>query len=224
MTGIEAQEIILGIYTYKGINRIAAACKDFAGGGSFLQGFASLKNQIIDSGSNKLGTELEDILEAIEKQAFLDPAMLTSHFWKMLAVDVFVGDWDRHNGNWDFLYNEEKDELKLAPIFGCGSCLFPQADEETLKLCLKNEREFKSRIYDFPTSSIKLSGRRINYYSFIKSHAYKGRDEAFARMKGKTNLAKINELIDDLPCITDARKTFLKKNLKARLEAFYINT
>ena len=144
MTGIEAQEIILGIYTYKGINRIAAACKDFAGGGSFLQDFASLKNQIIHSGSNKLGTELEDILEAIEKQAFLDPAMLTSHFWEMLAVDAFIGDWDRHNRNWGFLYNEEKDELKLAPIFGCGSCLFPQADEETLKLCLKTKENSKA--------------------------------------------------------------------------------
>ncbi len=222
MAGIIAQETILGIYTYKGINRIAVACKDFTGGGSVLQDFASLKNQIIDSGSNGLGTELEDILEAIEKQTFLDPAMLTSHFWDMFAIDAFIGNWDRHNGNWGFLYNEEKDELKVAPIFDCGSCLFPQADEETLKLCLKNEREFKSRIYDFPTSSIKLSGRRINYYNFIKSHAYKGCDEAFAKMKGKINLAEINELIDDLPCITDARKTFLKKILKARFETFYI--
>ena len=222
MTGIEAQETILGVYTYKGINRIAVACKDFTVGGFVLQDFAYLKNQIIDSASNGLGTELDDILEAIERQTFFDPGMLASHFWNMFAIDALIGNWDRHNGNWGFLYNEEKDELKLAPIFDCGSCLFPQADENTLKLCLKDERNFKSRIYDFPTSSIKLNDRRINYYNFINSHAYKGCDEAFMRMKDKIDLPKINDLIDDVPCINDTHKTFLKKILKARFETFYI--
>ncbi len=222
MVGIEAQETILGVYTYKGIDRIAVACKDFTGTGFVLQDFASLKNQIIDSSSNGLGTELEDILEAIEKQTFLDPKALASHFWSIFAIDALIGNWDRHNGNWGFLYNEVKDELKLAPIFDCGSCLFPQADENMFKLCLRSEREFKSRIYDFPTSSVKLNGRRINYFNFIKSHTYKGCDEAFVVMKDRVDLARIDELIDDVPCATDAHKTFLKKILKSRFETFFV--
>ena len=220
--GIETQETILGVYTYKGTDRIAVACKDFTSNGFILQDFASLKNQIIDSASNGLGTELDDILEAIEKQTFLNQRTLANHFWNIFAIDALIGNSNRHNGDWGFLYNEEKDDLKLAPIFDCGSCLFPQADENTLKLCLKDERNFKSRIYDFPTSSIKLNNRRINYYNFINSHAYKGCDEAFMRMKDKIDLSKINNLIDEIPCITDTHKTFLKKILKARFETFYI--
>ena len=35
----------------------------------------------------------------------------------MFVVDAFIGNWDRHNGNWGFLYNQETDKLEIAPIF-----------------------------------------------------------------------------------------------------------
>ena len=51
----------------------------------------------------------------------------------MFVVDAFIGNWDRHNGNWGFLYNQETDKLEIAPIFDCGSSLFPQIDDELIK-------------------------------------------------------------------------------------------
>lgn len=55
----------------------------------------------------------------------LDPVALTQHFWDMFIVDALIGNWDRYNGNWGFLYNPVTDEVEIAPVFDCGSCLFP---------------------------------------------------------------------------------------------------
>jgi len=222
MLGIEAQETILGIFNYNDIERISVACKDFEKNGYILKDFASVKNQIIDSNSNGYGTELLDILETIEKQQLIDQVVLSNHFWNMFVIDALIGNWDRHNGNWGFLYNQETDDIKLAPIFDCGSCLFPQIDEEIIIKCIKDENEMNARIYDFPTSAILLNNKRINYYKFIKSHEYEECDKAITRIKEKIDLEKINSLIDELDCISDNHKLFLKTIIKRRYEVLFL--
>ena len=216
LLGVNAQDTVLGTFVYNDKERIAVACKDFEKNGFVLQDFASVKNQIIDSNSNGYGTELEDILETIEKQQLIDPLFLSNHFWNMFVIDALIGNWDRHNGNWGFLYNQETDEIKLAPIFDCGSCLYPQIDEATIEKCLKDKNEFNARVYDFPTSAILKRGKRINYYYFITSHEYKECDKAIERIKKTIKLDEINKLIDELSMITDVNKLFLKKIIVAR--------
>lgn len=85
----------------------------------------------------------------------------------MFIVDALIGNWDRHNGNWGFLYNNDTDEITLAPVYDCGSCLFPQADEEIMRKTLEDQserdlqktfyktmlKERKERILDFPIKS-----------------------------------------------------------------------
>lgn len=216
--GIKAQDTALGIYTFHGVERISVACKDFEKDGYVLKDFASVKNQVIDSNSNGYGTELNDILEAIEKQMLVDPKILSDHFWNMFIVDALIGNWDRHNGNWGFLYNQEKDDIKLAPIYDCGSSLFPQLDEEEIIKILNDKQKFNARIYDFPTSSLLINNKRINYYSFISSHEYKECDEALIRVSKLIDLNKIDVLIDSVECISDNHKKFLKLIIKSRKE------
>ena len=218
MLGIYAQETILGTYKYHGVERISVACKDFEKEGYVLKDFASVKNQVIDSNSNGYGTELSDVIDAIEKQMLIDSKILSDYFWDMFIVDALIGNWDRHNGNWGFLYNQDTDDIKLAPIYDCGSCLFPQLDEEEIKKILKDKQKFNARIYDFPTSALSKDNKRINYYSFIASHEYKECDKALKRISGRINLNEINELIDDILYISDNHKIFLKQILKARKE------
>jgi len=154
--GIPVQDTILGIYTTeKGDRKIVVACKDFTTDCKTLQDFASLKNQIIDSERNGYGTELSDILLAFEDQNALDPHILSNRFWDMFIVDAFIGNWDRHNGNWGFLYDTKADEITLAPVFDCGSSLYPQADENLTEKILSNEKEINFRIFEIPTSAIK---------------------------------------------------------------------
>ena len=80
------------------------------------------------------------MLYAIRHQFVTEKKELEAYFWDMFVVDALIGNWDRHNGNWGFLYSQEKDELELAPIFDCGSSLFPQVDEEMMKMILSSKK------------------------------------------------------------------------------------
>ena len=218
MLGIRAQETLLGKYEYHGKTRIVVACKDFTTPLTSIVDFASIKNQIIDSASNGYGTELSDILDTIERQNAIEPKVLKEHFWNMFVIDAFIGNWDRHNGNWGFLYNQETDEMKIAPIYDCGSALFPQIDDELIKKVLASKAEMNARVYDMPTSAILINGKRINYHKTITSLEYDGCNDAIKRIVPLIDLQKINTLIDSVEQLSELQKEFLKKILKLRKE------
>lgn len=216
--GAKAQETILGIYKFHSKVRNVVACKDFTSINTIFLDFASVKNQIIDSASNGYGTELMDILDTIQKQNVVNPKELEEHFWNMFVVDAFIGNRDRHNGNRGFLYNQEKDEMKIAPIFDCGSALYPQINDEMIKKVMPSKTEMDARVYDMPTSAILVDGKRANYFKLITSLKYNGCNEAIKRIVPKINLDKINFLIDESEQISELQKEFLKKILKLRKE------
>lgn len=216
--GILAQKTLLGTYTKNGKEKIVVACKDFTSSNIVLQDFASLKNTIIDTEYNGYGTELSDITQTINEQTATNPYKLKEWFWDVFIADAFIGNWDRHNGNWGFLYNTNTDELKIAPIYDCGSCLFPQADEKIMEDVLKNKDELKFRTYQIPLSSIKIKDTKINYYDFISSLENIDCNDALKRIQPKIDLKVINQIIDDTPYISDIQKNFYKIILKERKE------
>ncbi len=218
MLGVKAQETLLGKFEYHGVVRNVVACKDFTKPGVVVMDFASVKNQIIDSASNGFGTELSEVLDTIENQTVVDPKELSRFFWDVFVIDAFIGNWDRHNGNWGFLYNQEKDTIEIAPIYDCGSALYPQIDEELIKRVLVSDAEMKTRVYDFPTSALVIDKKRINYHSFLTSCVNKDCCEAVIRIAPRIDLSKINELIDGVEQLSDSYKMFLKKILKLRKE------
>lgn len=169
MIGIRAQETLLGTYEVSGKTKVVCACRDFTEKGYRLFDFCSIKNTILDSDSGGSGTELADIMDTIEKQQYVEPSFLMQHFWNVFVVDALLGNFDRHNGNWGFLYNDSTGEASVAPVYDCGSCLLPQADEKIMEQALSNADVMNARIYQFPTSAIKLDGRKINYYDFLMS-------------------------------------------------------
>ncbi len=216
--GIPAQKTILGTYTKNNKEKIVVACKDFTSPGVVLQDFASLKNTIIDSEHNGYGTELSDIIQAIEEQNAINPYTLKEWFWNTFIVDALIGNFDRHNGNWGFLYDTNTDKLEIAPIYDCGSCLYPQADETIMQSILENKNELKLRIYQIPLSSIKINNKKINYFDFINSLENDDCNNALKRISPKINLEKINQIIDETPYIDDLQKNFYKTILKERKE------
>ena len=218
LAGIPAQETLLGTYRIKGKEKIVVACKDFTGTGLVLQDFTSLKNTVLDSGSNGTGTELGDILEAIEQQTALDPDALARHFWDMFVVDALIGNWDRHNGNWGFLYNTLTDEVTLAPVFDCGSCLFPQADEAIMRAVLDDPAERQLRIFERPLSAIRENGQKINYRAFISSLKNPDCNAALKRITPKLTFSAIEDLVNATPFIGDLQKEFYRTMLAERKE------
>lgn len=216
--GIPVQKTLLGIYNKDGKEKIVVACKDFTDVGVVLQDFGSLKNQIIDSEHQGYGTELSDILDAIEQQTAMDSQKLKERFWQMFVADAFLGNFDRHNGNWGVLYHQQTDEIELAPVYDCGSCLYPQADAEMVKMCLENSRERHARVYNYPTSAIKENGHKISYYDFLQ-HTDNGEcKKALKDIFPKIDLENISTFIDDISCIDDMQKSFYKIMLKERYD------
>ena len=216
--GIPAQETILGLYTVGDKQKVVCACLDFTADGSRFFDFCSIKNTIIDSDSNGSGTELDDVLDTIDRQQYIAPDKLLEHFWNVFIVDALLGNFDRHNGNWGFLYNDETNTASIAPVYDCGSCLLPQADERIMKSVLENENELNARIYQFPTSALKINNRKINYYDFISSGENADCSAAHERIFPRIDMEKIYALIDGTPYITDLKKEFYKKYIMARYE------
>lgn len=218
LLGIRAQETALGTYTVKGKTKIVCACKDFTGRGKHLLDFCSIKNTILDSDSNGSGTELDDIMDTIDKQQYVSPPRLREHFWNVFIVDALLGNFDRHNGNWGVLYDENRNGAEIAPVYDCGSCLLPQADEKVMQEVLTSEAALNARVYQFPTSAIKLKGRKINYYDFLTGGSNSDCTRALMQMMERIDLKQIGEFICGVEEITELQKKFYLRYISARYE------
>jgi hypothetical protein len=216
--GITVQKTLMGVYTVKGKQKIVVACGDFTEPGISLQDFASLKNRMIDSERQGYGTELIDILQTIDEQTLVDRDSLLERFWDMFIVDAFIGNWDRHNGNWGFLYDDRTDEITLAPVYDCGSCLYPQADEKIMKAVLSDPVERNHRIYNIPLSAIMQEGKKIKYFDYISSLQNEDCNRALKRIVPRINMVKIKDIIDYTPFISDLQKEFYLMMLTERKE------
>ena len=146
--------------TVKGKSKTVCACKDFCSGVNRLFDFCSIKNTILDSDSNGSGTELDDIMDTITRQQYVSSDVLRAHFWDVFVADALLGNFDRHNGNWGFLYDDNTGETEIAPMFDCGSGL-RKIVSETEKLpgyTVAYKPEFSSTATDF-----RVILKNVNY-------------------------------------------------------------
>ena len=221
LLGVPCQETMLGTYV-NGKTKIVCACKDFTRPGVRLYDFCSIKNTVIDSETGGTGTELSDILDTIEHQAFVDPVIVYERFWQMFVVDALIGNFDRHNGNWGFLVDESTQTSSLAPVFDCGSCLLPQADDHIMRLCLANEDEMNARIYTFPASMIKRDDRKINYYDFLHAADMpQGLRSAVDELRGRILALDFNTLVNDTPFLSPLQRQFYLQYLTRRRQIMF---
>ena len=210
--GIDTQKTILG--TYK--DKLAVACKDFTDDGSVLKDFASLKNSILSNTESGYNTELDGILETIQTQKVISGKLLEERFWDMFIVDAFIGNVDRHNGNWGFLINKAKGSIHLAPVYDCGSSLYPNLTEAGMKNILSSEREMNDRIYVFPSSAIQYKDRKINYFEFLNTTDNIACLKALKRIYPRIDMDKINAIIERTPYISGIQKDFYRTMLAQR--------
>ncbi len=217
--GFETQNTLLGTYTYSGKEKIVCACEDFTDGNHVLYEFENLA--LSANPDKKIETELSDIMEVIEETKKLIPINLIiidnikEKFWDMFIIDALIGNTDRHNGNWGLLVNARSDGARFSPIYDCGSCLNPMLEDIEIKKI--NETEMKNLAINC-YSCIKENGKKINYMTYIKSMKNEECDNAINRVFKKINIVQINKFIDEIPCISVARKEFYKKIIYYRYE------
>lgn len=219
MLGFRVQDTLLGNYTdSRGKSKLVVACRDFTEGGKKLIEFAHLKNTCIDSEQNGYGKELSSILEAIDEQTLYPPDQLRVFFWDMFIADALLGNFDRHNGNWGLLVDEDKQSVELAPVYDCGSCLYPQLDLERMENVLRSEEEIDRRVYVFPASSIEENGVKIPYFDFISSLRCEQCNEALKRISERIDLNAIQRFLDRVPELRPIQREFYLTMLTARKE------
>lgn len=223
MNIIDVQEVILGKYTRNGKTYDVCACKDFTREKTIpnryvFKDFASLKNTIINSDQNGYGVELESVIETFKEQKLFEEQEITSYFWKLFIIDAFLGNFDRHNGNWGFLINDTTKEVKFSPVFNCSYCLYPQLTDEQIVEIIDNEDEINKRIYIFPNSALRINDVKINYYNFLKETTDENCLKALQEIYPLIDFKKINAIIEKTPGISDIRKKFYKKMLKKRYD------
>ena len=216
--GLKVQDTLLGLYNLNGSEKIVVACKDFTSNGTVLKQFAELKNSQVETSKNGYGTELDEIEKTIDEQQIYDVKDLKDFFWDMFIADCLVGNFDRHNGNWGFLYDSRPDEISLAPVYDCGSCLFPQADEEIMKRTLEDPAELELRIFERPLSGIKENGQKIQYFKFISSLKNPDCNKALKRIVPRINMNQIYGLIETTPFLSELQRNFYRTMLRARKE------
>ena len=209
--GIKTQETLLGTYTDKrGKEKIVVACADFTEGGKKLIEFAQLKNTCINSEQNGYGTELSSIMEAIEEQSLLPTDEFRDFFWEMFIADALLGNFDRHNGNWGILVDEQNQTAEIAPVYDCGSCLYPQLAMEDMKSVLENKEEINKRIFVFPSSVIEENGKKISYFEFISSLKNEECNAALKRIYGRIDMEQLNKIVEETPALLPTQRDFYK--------------
>lgn len=217
--GMNAQETLLGRFVdNRGVTKTVVACRDFTEGGLRFADFGSLKNTCVQTSENGYGTELDDIDAAIMEQQWIDRSILKSFFWDMFICDAFLGNFDRHNGNWGFLIDDDRQTATIAPIFDCGSCLFPQQRVSDYRKVLDDPREIDNRVFVWPNSAIQMGNKKINYFEYISSLSNPDCNEALIRILPRIDMDAVFEIVDSCEGIGSLQKEFYMTILSARKE------
>jgi len=219
--GIDTQDTLLIRDTHTG--KVVVACKDLEQDGFVLKEFAFMKNAIIESETGGYDTELDEVLNAIDTQQILDRDKLTAYFWDMFVADALIGNTDRHNGNWSYLKNIVTGEVKLCPVYDCGSSLYSRIEEAGMDDVLGDKLKIEERIYAFPYSQIKQNHKHIRYAQFLATTDNEDCLSALSKISKHIDMQKINEIVDETPYMTDMHKIFLKTMLAERKERIIDN-
>ena len=221
MLDIPTQEVILGKIYDNEREKLCVACKDFKKKDEYLYEFLTIKNSVLtENSSNGFSTDLIEILEAIDRQNFRPSGEVRERFWTMFVVDAYLGNFNRHNGNWGFLVNEKTGTKQLAPIFDCASCLYPEFTDEQLQDFLNVPNKLEKGIYTFPKSVIKQNGKKINYHEFFQTTLNNDCLETVKKMipKIEKKSDEIKDFINGIEVLTPVRKQFYIQILKMRRE------
>lgn len=219
--GLPVHETILGLYNGKP----AVACKDFTGDGYRLQEFSWMMRSFYDKSQIGRIPTYNQLYEVIKQHPMLanvkDCAI--ERYWETFIADALIGNFDRHKGNWGYLVNETTKDVKLAPIYDCGSSLYPNLSEDGMKRILADRQEIEVRMYKFPKAALNRNENphkenKWGYYELIASGYDRNCTKAFDKIYNNIDLKGIHDIVNNMPFISDDRKQFYNQMLDYRKE------
>ncbi len=194
------------------------ACKDFNVSGKQFVPFNDVGESTLDQDKETYQYDYEDIMQMLRDNSKLtDVEETISSFWEVYILDALIGNFDRHGSNWGFI--KEMNSYSMAPVFDNGSSLFPNlVDEDEMKNILGSKEETEKRIYKFPTSQVKLNGKKSSYYEVIHSLEFPECNRALVNVFPRIDLKKIEGFIYETPMLSDTQKMFYKYMILERYE------
>ncbi len=218
--GLPTHDTLLGVYEDEPV----VACKDFVQPGEKLQEFdwfmrtVYRKNEIgrVPTYNQIYGTIDRSLLSVIKDESI-------ARYWDTFVADALIGNFDRHKGNWGYLVNEQEQTIRLAPVYDCGSSLYPGLAEKAFEKILSNREEIDRRMYDFPKAALLKTddikhAEKYAYHEMLNSSDDINCVGAIARIVPNIDMDKINKIIDETPIISDTRKNFYKTMIQERKE------
>lgn len=211
--GIEVQKVLLGKYrNERGNEKVVCACEDFEVDGNILYAYKNFLLSDVDTNTPN-DTELDDLLESIKKNQLVpDKKALSDRFWDMFVVDAFIGNQDRHPGNWGLL-GTKKGITALAPVYDCGSSLFPTMGIHAMQSMPKSE--YKNKAYNV-YSCYRRDSKRIHANNFIMQGIYEECNEAVKRIVPSIDMNCIKDIINGIEGLSDVEKVFYSDILDIR--------
>lgn len=223
LVGLPVHHTILGTRNEK----IVVACEDFLGDGDRLYEFDKIKvtfePHFLDSNGNEtngVGVDLYEIMMTIQEHPFLkDISGVKEHFWNMFVMDALIGNTDRNNSNWGIILR--KDGLKeIAPVYDNGNCLNNKWDDEKMQIVMNDTDKMEAEAYKARRCIFELHGKRVKPYHIMESMEYQECSEAIRRLTPKigSSMNKIQEMIKEIPIISEIQKQFFTSIIEYRYE------
>lgn len=212
--GIPVQETFLGTCDGKNV----VVMKNFLEPEDALVAFNGVGESSLERDKELYQYTYEDITTMLtENMKSTNVAETIERFWDMFIVDALIGNFDRHGSNWGFIKRDNK--YRIAPVYDNGSSLYPKLNtDEKIAEVLVSQEEIDKRIYQFPTSHIKVKNRKSSYFQVISSLQFEACNEALKRIVPRIDLERINRIIDEIEEISELRKQFYKTMLQQRYE------
>lgn len=216
--GFDVQRTLLGnitLFSSKGYDRTypVVACENFVPEGHSLVEFKFIENTLLSFRKISRTPRIEDIYEILTHQNVYFSKefgqIALERYWDTFIADAFLGNSERYINDWGYLVKNDTNEIKLAPVYDCGSCLYSQISDEFSAEVLKSEEEVQKRIDKYPQAALTIAdGTKVNYKRYISSFENQDCTDALLRIFPKINMERVHEIIDETEGVSDERKEF----------------
>lgn len=212
--GFPVHDTLLG--TYHGKNCVL--CSDDIYPDRLIE-FREFRNAIFDDGmiqqSSGMSTVLTDIMQVIDMSSRIPKVVAKERFWQMFVVDSFIGNTDRNNGNWGFIYRNGN--FELYQIYDCGGCLNNKRSDQQMENDLVHNK-VRELALNYTFNYKDADGRRINPLHYMKKYPNDTIVQTLALFT-QERLQSIDQLVDSLiPIISEIRAQWYKEILYTRFE------
>lgn len=218
--GIDCQEVILGTYD----NKPVCACKLFTKGSYKIHPYKDIRDSSLYTNVDRSGYELDEVIEVISnyKNFTINTKEHLDRFMIMTCFDAFIGNSDRHWGNWGFIGNL-KEYVSLSPLYDNGNSMSSFLSEKKMKKALTlPEDEFVNQfVKNTPISQIKFNKQRKSFYEIFQQYDFSCYISTISNNLKVTDIKKIILEDENLKIFcTNIELEFFIKYLELRYKYF----